>query len=90
MAAGARDISAERRAGGRNTLSAAIRLDARRCMLAGEASPPKQWRRRRRSAALRHAARFFAENIFGTGRLAGKTVIDSADAVNGADAVLLA
>jgi len=91
MAAGARDISAERRAGGANTLSAAIRLDARRLHARREALAAKSSGDAGGDPqALRHAGALLAENISVQAGSLEKTVIDSADAVNGADAVLLA
>jgi len=58
-------------------------------MLAGEALAAKS---NGEGDALRHVAlaRFFAENIAVAAGALEKTVTDSADAVNGADAVLLA
>jgi len=59
------------------------------CLLAGEALAAKG---SGEGDALRHVAlaRFFAENVAVAAPALEKTVTDSADAVNGADAVLLA
>jgi hypothetical protein len=57
------------------------------CMLAGEALAARQNGDGERYVTL---ARFFAENIAVQAPSLEKTVTDSADAVNGADAVLLA
>ena len=56
------------------------------CMLAGEALAPRSDGNGERYVAL---ARFFAENVSVQAPSLEKTVIDSADVVNGADAVLL-
>ena len=85
------DLRAERRARRRHALSAAVRLDARR-LHAGRRSARRQEQRRGGGDPQRYVtlARFFAENISVQAGSLEKTVIDSADAVNGADAVLLA
>ena len=91
LAAGARDIGAERSAGGSHALSAAVRIDARRMHARRRSARRARSRRgRRRSAALCHAGEFFAENISVQAAALERTVMDSAEAVNGADAVLLA
>ena len=91
LAAGARHFRAERRAGGRDALSAAVRLGARR-LHAGERGAGRARSRRRRGDAARYVtlARFFAENVSVQATSLERTVMDSAEAVNGADAVLLA
>ena len=61
------------------------------CMLAERsAGRARSRRRRRRSARYVTLARFFAENISVQAASLERTVMDSAEAVNGADAVLLA
>ena len=73
MAAGARHFGAERRAGRRHALSAAVRLDARRLHARRRGAGGKEQRRhRRRSAALRHAGAVLCRKHFGAGALAGK------------------
>ena len=91
MAAGTRHLGAERCAGRRHALFAAVRLDARR-LHAGRRSTRREEQRQAGGDPQRYVtlARFFAENISVQAGSLEKTVIDSADAVNGADAVLLA
>jgi acyl-CoA dehydrogenase len=64
--------------------SATRRLHARRRSL-GRPRPRDQ----RRSRALRHAGKVFAESISVQAASLERTVMDGAEAVNGADAVLL-
>ena len=90
LAAGARRVGAERRAGRRDALSAAVRLDARR-LHAGRRSARARKSNGDGGDPQRYVtlARFFAENISVQAASLEKTVTDSAEAVNGADAVLL-
>ena len=90
MAAGARDLGAERCARRRHALSAAVRLDARR-LHAGRRSARRRAIGEAGGDPQRYVtlARFFAENITVQAGALEKTVTDSAEAVNGADAVLL-
>jgi len=66
-----------------------LSLDARRLHAGGEALAAKTTATPRRSATLRHAGAVLAET-YRAGRLAGEDGDGYADAVNGADAVLLA
>ena len=59
------------------------------CMLAGEALAARDLGEDGDAARYVTLARFFAENISVQAPSLERTVIDSADAVNGADAVLL-
>ena len=89
LAAGTRHLRAERRARRRYALSAAVRLGARRLHAGREALAARSAGNgdHERYVAL---ARFFAENVSVQAPALEKTVTDSAEAVNGADAVLLA
>ena len=69
---------------------AAVRLHARRLDAAGEALAAKANGDAGDPQRYVTLARFFAENITVQSGSLEKTVTDSADAVNGADAVLLA
>ena len=72
------DLGAERCAGRRDAVSAAVRLDARR-LHAGRRSAGRARRRRRRGDPQRYVtlARFFAENISVQAGSLERTVIDA-------------
>ncbi len=79
-------LEAERCARRRDALPAAVRLDARRLHARRRSA-----RRESNGDGERYVtlARFFAENVTVQAASLEKTVTDSAEAVNGADAVLL-
>ncbi len=89
MAAGTPRRRAERGAGRRHALPAPVRRHARR-LHAGRrgAGREEQWRSSGDPQRYVTVARFFAENIAVQAASLEKTVTESAEAVNGADAVL--
>ena len=74
------DLGAERCAGRRDAVSAAVRLDARR-LHAGRRGARGQGRRRRRCRALRHAGAVLRREHHGAGAALERTVTDSAEVV---------
>ena len=71
LAAGARHLRAERCAGGRDAVPAAVRLGARRLHARQRSARRARSRRRGRRSALRHAGAVFCRERFGAGDFAG-------------------